>query len=398
MENFNYNIGTKILFGKGAVSTHLADTVKRYGNKVLFVYDDIPVKASGLYQEIVNSLASNGIEYTEFSGIEPNPKHTTINNGIKKVREMGEAVIIAAGGGSTIDTGKAIGFGFYGEDDVWDFYCGKRKVEKTLPVICIPTLAAAGAEVSWSAVVSNIDEERKIGLRNPINRPAVAIVDPTYTFSVPPFQTACGIIDIMSHTLETYFSSTMALQDSISEGIQKSAIHAGRRAMMNPKDYDARAELLWASELSIMQISSFGRSNVATIIHTIEHMLSAHIDAVVHGAGIGIVSLAYYKYALTDKTAPKFAHWGKVVWGVDPSLDDYTAANEAIKCYESFISELGLPTRLSQMKKKRGEDALITLEDIIPVVDDLVATADGSKWYQPVKGKDDYMAIFKLAL
>ena len=125
------------MFGKDAVSTHLEDTVKRYGNKVLFVYDDIPVKASGLYQEIVNSLSINGIEYAEFSCIELNPKHTTINDGIKKVREMDEAVIIAASGGSTIDTGKAIGFGYYGEDYVWDFYCGKKKVEKILPVIIL---------------------------------------------------------------------------------------------------------------------------------------------------------------------------------------------------------------------------------------------------------------------
>ncbi|MDO4500767.1 MAG: iron-containing alcohol dehydrogenase [Erysipelotrichaceae bacterium] len=398
MQNFNYNIATRIHFGKGAVTQYLKDEVLNYGKKVLFVYDDIPVKASGLYDEIVKALNDGGIEFTEFSGIEPNPKHTTINKGIALLREKGGEVVIAAGGGSTIDTGKAIGFGYYGDEDVWDFYCGKKTVTKTLPVICIPTLAAAGAEVSWSAVVSNLEAKRKIGLRNPLNRPAVAIADPTYTFSVPAFHTSCGVIDIMSHTLETYFSNTMAMQDSISEGIQLAAVHAGRKVQINPSDYDARAELMWAAQFSIMQVSSFGRTNCNTIIHTLEHMLSAHIDAVIHGAGIGILSLAYYKYALNDQTAPKFAHWGKRIWGVDPSLSDYEAAREAIARYEAFIEEMGLPTRLSQMKIARGSDKNITLEDVMPVVEDLAKTSDGSKWYAPVNTKEDYLAIFKLAM
>ncbi|MBQ7889510.1 MAG: iron-containing alcohol dehydrogenase [Erysipelotrichaceae bacterium] len=398
MQNFNYNIATRIHFGKGTVSQYLKDEVLRYGTKVLFVYDDIPVKASGLYDEVVKSLNDGGIEFVEFSGIEPNPKHTTINKGISLLRETGGQVIIAAGGGSTIDTGKAIGFGYYGDEDVWDFYSGKKQVTKTLPVICIPTLAAAGAEVSWSAVVSNLDVKRKIGLRNPINRPAVAIADPTYTFSVPAFHTSCGVIDIMSHTLETYFSSTMAMQDSISEGIQLASIHAGRKVKDNPNDYDARADLMWAAMLSIMQISSFGRYNSATIIHTLEHMLSAHIDAVIHGAGIGIMSLAFYKYALNDATAPKFATWGRKVWGVPADLNEYEAAREAIARYEAFIEEMGLPTRLSQMKVDRNSDKYITLEDVMPVVEDLALTSDGSKWYAPVKTKEDYLAIFKLAL
>ena len=157
MQNFNYNIATRIHFGKGAVTQYLKDEVLKYGSKVLFVYDDIPVKASGLYDEVVKTLNEGGIEFVEFSGIEPNPKHTTINKGIALLREMGSEVIIAAGGGSTLDTGKAMGFGYYGDEDVWDFYSGKKQVTKTLPVICIPTLAAAGAEVSWSAVVSNLD-------------------------------------------------------------------------------------------------------------------------------------------------------------------------------------------------------------------------------------------------
>lgn len=396
MENFTYNISTKVHFGKGRVKD-LKDVVSNYGKRVFFVYDSVPVKASGLYDDILKIFHENGIEFTELTGIEPNPRHTTINEGIALLKENGADCIVCAGGGSTIDTAKAIGFGYYGDGDVWDFYCGKKKVEKTLPVICIPTLAAAGAEVSWSAVVSNLQEKRKIGLRNPLIRPAVAIADPTYTFSVPAFHTSCGTVDIMSHTLETYFACDATFQDMLSEAIQVTAIKAGRKVLVNPCDYDARADLMWAAEQSIMQVSGLGRSNTATIIHGMEHMLSAHLD-VIHGAGIGIISIGYYKYALNAKTESKFARWGRNVWGIQPGLSDYETARAAIKCYEDFVKELGLPTRLSELKVARGSDESIALEHILPVVEDLAATTDGSKWFAPVNSKEDFLSIFKLCL
>lgn len=396
MENFVFNIATRIHFGKGKIAD-LKEEVLHYGDRVFFVYDSAPVKACGLYDEIIAVFQENHITYTELTGIEPNPRHTTVNEGIALLKEKGADCIVAAGGGSTLDTAKAIGFGYYGDGDVWDFYCGKKKVEKTLPVICIPTLAAAGAEVSWSAVVSNLEEKRKIGLRNLKIRPAAAIADPTYTFSVPAFHTSCGTVDIMSHTLESYFACDATFQDMVSEAIQLTAIKAGRKVMQNPGDYDARAELMWAAEQSIMQISSMGRSNVYTIIHTLEHMLSAHLD-VIHGAGIGILSIGYYKYALSAKTESKFARWGRRIWGVPAELSDYEAAREAVRRYEDFVKEIGLPTRLSELKVSKDSDEYIGLKHILPVVDDLVATADGSKWFAPVKNKDDYMAIFRLCL
>ena len=390
LDNFDFHLSTRIHFGKGSTAC-LKEEVLQYGKKVFFVYDAGPVKGSGLYDQVVKVLTDNGIAFTEFTGVEPNPRHTTVNRGVAALREFGADCIVAAGGGSTLDCAKAISFGVYHDGDVWDFYCGKVQIQKTMPVIAIPTLAAAGAEVSFSAVVSNLETKQKIGLRNPKNRPVCAILDPTFTFSVPKYHTACGVVDIMSHTYESYIGpDNLVLQDGIAEAIQRACIESGRKVMADPCDYDARAALLWASDLSISALGSLGRSCFTAPVHTMEHILSAYYD-IVHGAGIAIVSLAWFKYCLTPENTPIFAKWGRNVWGLKDAATDYDTGLAAIAAFEDFCKELGLPTRLG--------DVNITRENIQEIADNEIGRLAGANtWLRPITTREQLFEVYALAL
>lgn len=389
MENFDFQMATRIHFGKGKVKESLAQEILAWGNKVFFVYDEIPVKASGLYEEVHEVCKTHGIEVEEFTGIEPNPRHTTVNSGAKILRSSKAGCIIAAGGGSTIDCAKAISFAVYHDGDVWDFFERKVAIKEVMPVIAIPTLAASGAEVSFSSVISNLEKKQKIGLRDDRERPVAAILDPSYTFSVPAFHTACGIVDIMSHTYESYFDQyPLCMQDGFSEGIQKSCVDNGRKVMIYPGDYDARAQLMWAAVMSISHLTTYGRGPLYSPIHMLDHMVGAYCD-IVHGAGIAILSIAWFKYCLSDKTAPRFARWGKQVWDIRADQSDYAIAVQAIAAFESFCRELGLPTRLSEMN--------VAEETLREIAHDLYGTVPCSQWYRPVESEDELLAIFKLA-
>ena len=390
MNNFDFQLPTMIHFGKGAVA-HLKEEVLRYGRRVLFVWGGGSVKTSGLYAQVTDVFKEADIQWTEFSGVEPNPRHTTVNRGIAALRAFGADCIVAAGGGSTLDCAKAIGFGVFHDGDVWDFYSGKAVVTRTMPVIAIPTLAAAGAELSFSAVISNMETRQKMGLRNPLNRPVCAIMDPTFTLSVPKYHTACGVVDIMSHTYESYLSpDDLTLQNGFAEAIQRACIESGRKVMKNPDDYDARAALLWASDLSISGIALMGRYYFSGSIHTLEHILSAYYD-IAHGAGIAILSLAWFRYCLSRETAPIFARWGRNVWGLTQEGSDEELALAAISAFESFCRELDLPTRLSQVG--------ITRENIEEIADNEIGRLAGAEtWMRPVTTRDELYAVYALAL
>lgn len=389
MNHFDFHLPTSIHFGAGAVA-HLKGEVLRHGNKVFLVYSG-SAKRIGLYDQVISVFQAAGIQWTEFTGVEPNPRHTTANRGIAALKAYGADCIVAAGGGSTLDCAKAISFGVYHDGDVWDFYSGKVAVTKTMPVIAIPTLAAAGAEISFSAVISNLETRQKIGLRNPLNRPVCAILDPTFTFSVSKYQTACGVIDIMSHTYESYLGpDSLTLQNGFAEAILRTCIESGRKVMENPEDYDARAALLWASDLSISGIAHMGRSYMSAAVHAMEHILSAYYD-IVHGAGIAIVSLAWFRYCLNDETAAIFARWGRNVWGLSQAGSDYEIALAAIDAFETFCKELGVPTRLSEVG--------ITRENIEEIADNEVSRLVGADtWLRPVTTRDELYNIYALAL
>ena len=389
MKNFDFQLPTSIHFGTGAVS-HLKEEVLRYGKKVFFVYSG-SVKRGGLYAQVVKELQDAGVQWTEFTGIEPNPRHTTVNRGVAALRQSGADCIVAAGGGSTLDCAKAISFGVYHDGDVWDFYAGKVPVTRTLPVIAIPTLAAAGAELSFSAVISNVETRQKIGLRNPLNRPVCALLDPTLTFSVPPYQTACGVVDIMSHTYESYLGpDELTLQNGFAEAILRTCIESGRRVMANPEDYDARAALLWASDMSISGLPHMGRSYMSGTVHALEHILSAYYD-IAHGAGIAIMSLAWFRYCLGEKTVAIFARWGRNVWGLGQTGGDDETARAAIEAFASFCRELGLPTHLREVG--------ITEENIVEIADNEFGRLAGADtWLRPVTTRDDLYNVYALAL
>ena len=263
MVEFKFHLATEIHFGKGVLKD-LPETVLKYGKRLFFLYDEIPAKATGAYDYLHALCKDNGIEVAEFTGIEPNPRHSTVDKAVLLCKEAEADCIVALGGGSTIDSAKAMSFSVFHDGSCWDFYEGKAEVTKALPIITVPTIAASGSEVSNVTVMANYEEHKKMDYRTNLVRPAAVFADPSYTFSVPPFQTACGIVDIMSHSYEGYFSNSLgSIQDGFSEILQKTCIEHGRKVMMCPKDYESRAQLLWAAELAIFSATcSFGISRV----------------------------------------------------------------------------------------------------------------------------------------
>lgn len=398
MYDFYFHLNTKFYYGEGIVG-QIADEILNYGKKCFFIYDEIPANATGAYDLLHKACDEKGIEVIDFTGIEPNPRHSTIDKAKALLKEKGADVVVALGGGSTIDSAKAMCLTVNYDGSCWDVFEAAAKIESlstqgkkeegVLPLITIPTIAASGSEVSNVAVIANHDKEMKLDYRSDALRPVAVFTDPTYTFTVPPFQTACGILDLMSHSYEGYFSTSAgSMQDGISEAIQRTAIQHGRKVMLNPRAYESRAELLWAAQLSITHLADMGRNFVGNI-HATERVVGNYFG-MPHGAGVAIMTLAWLKYSLNDQTAYRYARWAKNVWGVDPSLDDMAAAKEAIKLYEAFIEELGVPTRLSQSK-------LPVTEDLIDkCTDEVWERVDASTWFKPLKKKSelrDYIAL-----
>ncbi|WP_458398076.1 iron-containing alcohol dehydrogenase [Anaerotignum sp.] len=389
MVDFNFHLATDIHFGKGVLK-ELPETIMKYGKKVFFIFDEIPAKATGAYDLLHSLCEEQGISVTDFTGIEPNPRHTTVDKAVALCKSVDADCIVALGGGSTIDSAKTVSFTVFHEGSCWDFFERKVEVTKTLPVITIPTIAASGSEVSNVAVMANYEEHRKLDYRTNLIRPVATFADPTYTYSVPHFQTACGIVDIMSHSYEGYFSNSLgSIQDGISETLQKTCIHHGRKAMLCPNDYEARAQLLWAAELAIAHVSDQGRAFVGNL-HSTEKLLSGYFN-LPHGAGIAIVSIAWFKYSLNDATAPRYARWGKNVWGIDSNQDDLTIARQAIEEYENFVLELGLPIRLSGLKNKVDSSVLPEAAHA------LFQEVDAKAWFKPLKTEEELLDFIKLA-
>ncbi len=387
MEDFYFNVATKIHFGKGKVKV-LPSEIE--GNHIFFMYGARSAKMNGVYDDVMEQCRANNIEVTEFTGVEPNPRHTTVTRGVDLLRQSGADTIVAAGGGSIIDCAKAIAMGFYLAGDAWELYEGKDEAERAVPIISIPTVAASGSEVSNVSVISNMDLKKKLHYRHDVQRPKAAIIDPAYTFSLPKFQTSCGIVDIMCHSFEGYFSHSVgSLQDGLAESVNRTCVQHGRKVMTCPDDYDSRAQLMASSALSITHLSDCGRSFVGNI-HSLEHVLSAHYD-IAHGAGIAIVSLAWFKFALSDKTANRFARWGREVWDIRSVRDDYTVAVMAIEAYESFIRELELPARISELKGEIPREALAGMaHEFYPV-------SNSAMWFKPVRSESELLSLLELA-
>lgn len=348
MKNFTYAIPTVIHFGKGQIEKLGAEIAQR-SRKVLVVYGGGSVKRNGIYDAALAQLKAHGVEWAELSGVEPNPRIATVREGVRLCREQGLDGVLALGGGSVIDCSKGVAAGALYDGDPWDFPAGKAVPEKALPLFTVLTMAATGSEMDSIAVISNPETNEKEAFAGSCCYPAVSILDPTYTYSLPAAQTAAGTADIMSHTFENYFSpiETNYLADSLAEAILRSCVKYGPKAMETPDDYEARANLMWNASWAINGFLDMGKP-VAWSVHRMEHELSAFYD-VTHGVGLAILTPNWMRYVLSDKTEARFARYGAAVWGLAPALPAREAAETAIRKTREFFSSLGLPATLAEL-------------------------------------------------
>jgi butanol dehydrogenase len=348
MLNFTYHNPTKVYFGKGQVK-HLARELENY-NSVLLVYGGGSIKNNGIYDQVVEMLKEKYTSFTELSGVQPNPRIASVRQGISLCKENKVDFILAVGAGSTIDCAKAIAFGFYHGGDPWDFFTGKAKITKAIPVGTILTLAATGSEMNGYTVISNDETKEKLATGGDLLRPKFSILDPEFTYTVSETMTAAGVADIMSHVFEQYFSEVKDtfVQDRLAEAILKTCIHFGPVALKDPKNYDARANLMWAGSLALNGLLSNGKiGDWAT--HEIEHELSAFYD-LTHGVGLAILTPHWMEYVLDDHTVDRFASYAANVWGISGNSDKGKMAKEAIKNTQEFFISLGLPAKLSEVR------------------------------------------------
>lgn len=346
MENFVFHAPTEIYFGKGQIE-NLSKILGNYGKNVLLTYGGGSIKKNGLYDKVYELLKDFNI--VELAGVEPNPRIGTVRKGIELCRENNIDVILAVGGGSTIDCSKVVAAGYYYEGDAWDLVKESSKITNALPLVTVLTLAATGSEMNKGAVISNPETNEKLGTTAKAMAPRASILDPEYTFTLPTIQTAAGTADIMSHVLENYFkvTETAFLQDKISEGILKTCIKYCPIALKEPSNYEARSNLMWASSLALNGLCGSGKAGSWTC-HPIEHELSAFYD-ITHGVGLAIVTPRWMRYILSEKTVDKFVDYAINVWDLDMEEDKFALANKAIDKTERFFSECGIPMNLGKL-------------------------------------------------
>lgn len=347
MDNFAFYTPTKIYFGDGMISN--LNKIADLGKNVLMVYGKSSIKRTGIYDKVINELNSAGMNITELSGVDPNPRIDSVREGVRLCHDHKVDVVLAVGGGSSIDCAKVIAAGTLYDGDPWDLVLDGSKIEKALPVVAVLTMAATGSEMDAFAVISDMKSNDKLGTGADCLKPVFSILDPTFTFSVPRKHTIAGVADIMSHTFENYFAPNKAayLQSRLAEAVLKTCIKYGPIAADNPDDYEARANIMWASSLAINGLLSEG-ADVAWTVHGMEHELSAYYD-ITHGEGLALLTPHWMEYVLSDDTLWKFKDYGVNVWGIDSSLGDMEIAKLAIEKTREFFRNLGLPMTLSEV-------------------------------------------------
>lgn len=384
MNNFTYNIPTVIYFGRNQLGRLSKLTAS--GKNVLLVYGGGSIKRSGLYDDVMRILTDAGLQVTELSGVEPNPRIESVRKGVELCHAHDIDMVLAVGGGSTIDCAKVIAAGACYDGDAWDLVLDGRKIKAALPVYSVLTLAATGSEMDSFAVISDLEKNEKWGTGSQLVKPRMSILNPEYTFTVSQKQTSAGTADIMSHTLENYFTPVKGayIQARMCEALLKTLIHYGPIALEQPDHYEARANLMWASSLAINGLMS-GGADVAWCVHPMEHELSAFYD-ITHGEGLAILTPFWMDFALREETAWKFAEYGRNVFGLTGD-DDMAVGREAIACTRQFFSKMQLPSTLHEV----GIDS--THFDIMAQ-----KAADGCKGSFVPLSKEDIKAIFTAAL
>ncbi len=348
--DFNYHNPTRIYFGKTALD-NLSTELANYGENVLLMYGKSAIKKIGLYDKVIEILKAANKNVVELEGIKPNPSYSQVLEGAKLVKENNIDLILAVGGGSTIDCAKAISVSAYCEDDAWEKYWinFEEVTNKIVPVGSILTMAGTASEMNGGSVITNEDKMLKNGRVYGSNiHPQFSILNPEYTFSVSEYQMASGIFDTFSHLCEQYFSGTDDnTSDYLIEGIMKSLIHSAKIAMDNPKDYEARSNIMWCATLGLNYIAGVSKAQDWEV-HMIEHQIGAYTDCT-HGAGLAVVSIPYYKY-IAPYGIDKFVRFAKNVWDVDTDkMSKEQAADAGIEKLADFIKELKLPTTLRKL-------------------------------------------------
>ncbi|OIP83845.1 MAG: NADH-dependent alcohol dehydrogenase [Porphyromonadaceae bacterium CG2_30_38_12] len=355
MDNFNFYSPTYFVFGKSR-ENEAGDYVRKFkGTRVLIHYGSGSVVESGLLARVKKSLANAGIWFTELGGVVPNPRSGLVYKGIEQCKENNIDFVLAVGGGSVIDSAKAIAIGALYDGDFWDFFTGKKIVEKALPIGTILTLTAAGSEGSSGSVITHENGILKRATGGEVLRPAFSILNPELTCSLPPFQTACGATDMMAHVMERYFTNSkrVEISDRLAEGILLTVINEAPKALANPLDYDARANLMWAGMVAHNDTCGVGRlSDWST--HQMEHELSGLYD-VAHGAGLAVMFPAWMKYVMKHDVM-RFAQFAVRVWGCSMDFQEpENTALEGIACYEKFVSSLGMPIRFASLGARAAD-------------------------------------------
>lgn len=348
MKNFEFLSPTKIIFGKDK-EKQVGSEVKKYSSKILLHYGGGSIKKYGLYDKVVKSLVNAGVEFFELGGVKPNPRLSMVKEGIELCRREDIDFILAVGGGSVIDSAKAISLGIPYQGDVWDFFEGKTSPESSVPVGVILTIPAAGSEASKSTVITNEDGWYKRGLNNELNRPVFAIMNPEITYTLPAYQTACGASDIMAHIMERYFTNVEGVDftDRLCEATLKTMIKNTPIVLDEPKNYDARANIMWASTIAHNDLLGTGRIGDWSS-HLIEHELSGIYD-VAHGAGLAVIFPAWMKYVYKHNT-DRFVQFAVRVFNVEQDFyNPEKTVLKGIQRLKDFYSEIGLPVTLKQL-------------------------------------------------
>jgi hypothetical protein len=349
MDNFTFHNPTKILFGRG-MENEVGTEVARYSRRILLHFGGGSIKKSGLYDRVVASLKRAGVEWVELGGVKPNPRLGLVHEGVKLCREQKLDFVLAVGGGSSIDSSKAIAMGAANDGEVWDYFVGKRELTRALPVATILTIPAAGSESSTASVVTNEDGWIKRGFNSELLYPKFSVLNPELAFTLPAFQVACGSADIMSHLMERYFTNSrnVAFIDRLLEATMKTVIAQAPKVLAKSTDYDAWSELMWAGTIAHNNLLNTGRVGDWGS-HDIEHEISGIYD-VAHGAGLAVVFPAWMKHVL-DHDLDRFVQWSVRVWNVELDMFDKEAtARAGIARLEAFFHSIGLGTTLASLK------------------------------------------------
>lgn len=392
MRNFEFCTPTRVIFGKDT-QKRTGELIRQYGfKKVLIHYGGGSVTRSGLLDQVTSSLKEEGIEFVVLGGVQPNPTLSLAKEGIKLCLDEGVDFILAVGGGSVIDSAKCIADGAANPDiDVWKFFTREEKLKKALPQGNILTLSASGSEMSNSCVITNENGGLKRGLSSQLHRPLFAICNPELTYTVSKYQTGCGSVDIMMHTLERYLCSDKdtPLTDRMAEGLLKTVAEAGRIADKEPENYEARATLMWAGSLSHNNLTGVGRDFFMQV-HQMEHELSGMYPQIAHGAGLSALFCTWARY-VCPYNVNRFAQLAVRVWGIDMNFEDpEKTALAGIDAFENFFKSIGMPVSIGELGVE--EDKLEEMAE--------KCTFFGTRTLPGIKefGKEDILAVYRQAM